>query len=78
MGLRMGRIVRVCKHHGAGDDPALERGFAFVGAALLVLCQKVDVVPLERSLQLVPIKIPAQFFSFLLQHHPKINRCVAP
>jgi len=57
--------------------PALERGFAFVGAALFVLCKKVDVVLLERSLQLVPIKIPAQFF-FLPASAPSENKIVAP
>ena len=72
--LRMRSIVCVGKHNGPGDGRAFKGTLAFIRPALLVLGQEIDGVAFECSLQLVPIKIPAQLFSLLLQLHPKVNR----
>src|SRR5580700_4106774 len=67
-------VVGVSKHHCPGDGPGLQSALAFVRTALIVLGREIDRVALEGSLQLVSIKIPAQFLSLLLQLHPIMDR----
>src|SRR5437773_11689732 len=72
--LRMRGVISMCKHYCSCDGAALQCGFAFIRPALLVLRQEINCVALERSLELVAIKIPGQLFSFLLQLHAEVNR----
>src|ERR1700676_597407 len=68
------RIVRVSKHQSSGDGIALHFAGAFFSAALFVFRQKMDRSALDRSLQLVAVKIAGKLVSLLLQLQGKCDR----